>query len=261
MDQIFSSFELSGEDYGALRNSLENLTSENDVEEEVEEEEEDPFQELLDAMIESGNLNIHDAAWIRGRRVAGDSELVEIASEIRSLGLDRGDISNTVDRLVSLSIQYEKMRSVKRQNLAQLIDDIPQNQITSKNRKELHLLAIEGNDLVLSAYEMFAVDLDQSELFETLLMILMELDGTEECCGVDTSGIDPEFVGIIRDVVYGRKIMSSQIGEVVLRLMQASDEFILAAFQVYKEQKSDTNRLSEFLDTIGRVVRHLIFLF
>ena len=62
----------------------------------------DVFQELLDFMIESGSLSILDAAWMRGRRVAGDSELVEIASE----NLDKENISNVVDRLVSLSVQY-----------------------------------------------------------------------------------------------------------------------------------------------------------
>ena len=139
------------------------------------------------------------------------------------------------------------MRSSKRQNLTQLIDDIPESQITSKNRKELHLLAIEGNELLVSAYEVFAVDLDKAELFETLLMTI---PGGEECCGVDTTGIDREFVEIIRDVVYDRKIMSAQIGEAVLRLMQADDKFIVAAFQVYRENES----LSEFLDTVGRVV-------
>ena len=139
------------------------------------------------------------------------------------------------------------MRSSKRQNLTQLIDDIPQSQITAKNRKELHLLAIEGNELLVSAYEVFAVDLDKAELFETLLMTI---PGGEECCGVDTTGIDREFVEIIRDVVYDRKIMSAQIGEAVLRLMQADDKFIVAAFQVYRENES----LSEFLETVGRVV-------
>jgi hypothetical protein len=143
------------------------------------------------------------------------------------------------------------MRSSKRQNLTQLIDDIPQSQITAKNRKELHLLAIEGNELLISAYEVFAVDLDRAELYETLLMIISGGMNSEECCGVNTSEIDREFVEIIRDVVYDRKIMSSQIGEAVLRLMQADDKFIVAAFQVYKENEN----LSEFLDTVGRVVR------
>ena len=95
MDQIFASFELGGEDFGALRNSLEMIQNDNTGNDDV-------FQELLDFMIESGSLSILDAAWMRGRRVAGDSELVEIASE----NLDKENISNVVDRLVSLSVQY-----------------------------------------------------------------------------------------------------------------------------------------------------------
>ena len=95
MDQIFASFELGGEDFGALRNSLEMIQNDDKGNDDV-------FQELLDFMIESGSLTILDAAWMRGRRVAGDSELVEIASE----NLDKENISNVVDRLVSLSVQY-----------------------------------------------------------------------------------------------------------------------------------------------------------
>lgn len=89
------SFELSGEDYGALRNSLEMLQNDN--------KNDDVFQKLLDTMIESGSLSVLDAAWIRGRRVAGDSELVEIDSENLN---NKENITNVMDRLVSLSVQY-----------------------------------------------------------------------------------------------------------------------------------------------------------
>ena len=89
------SFELSGEDYGALRNSLEMLQNDN--------KKDDVFQKLLDTMIESGSLSVLDAAWIRGRRVAGDSELVEIDSENLN---NKENITNVMDRLVSLSVQY-----------------------------------------------------------------------------------------------------------------------------------------------------------
>ena len=90
------SFELSGEDYGALRNSLEMIQNDNTGNDDV-------FQELLDFMIESGSLSILDAAWMRGRRVAGDSELVEIDSENLN---NKENITNVMDRLVSLSVQY-----------------------------------------------------------------------------------------------------------------------------------------------------------
>jgi len=89
------SFELSGEDYGALRTSLEMLQNDN--------KKDDVFQKLLDTMIESGSLSVLDAAWIRGRRVAGDSELVEIDSENLN---NKENITNVMDRLVSLSVQY-----------------------------------------------------------------------------------------------------------------------------------------------------------
>ena len=96
MDQIFASFELGGEDFGALRNSLEMIQNDNTGNDDV-------FQELLDFMIESGSLSILDAAWMRGRRVAGDSELVEIDSENLN---NKENITNVMDRLVSLSVQY-----------------------------------------------------------------------------------------------------------------------------------------------------------
>lgn len=116
---------------------------------------------------------------------------------------------------------------------------------------------------MISAYEVFAVDLDKAELFETLLMILSNEEEEEEeefVCGVNTKDIDPEFVRIIRDVVHQQKTVSIQVGETVLRLMQAGDEFIVAAFEVYKQQskKTEENRLAEFLDTVGRVVQRRI---
>jgi len=136
MDQVFLEYESTGGDFEALRNSLWMIVNHNkEEEEENDEEREDSFLELLDAMVESGSLDVNDAAWMRGRRVAGDSELCEIASEVRRSGLDRGDISNAVDRIVSLTVEYEKIRSSQRQNLAQLIDDIPQDQISSKSRE------------------------------------------------------------------------------------------------------------------------------
>jgi len=217
----------------------------------------DRFVDLIDFLNATGDLSKADASWLRGRRVAGDTELRKVVRGFEDVR--DGDVEDMMKRVLSLNMSFRSQRLESRHGLAQLIEDIPSDAATDAQRNELLALADEGNDVVLSAYEVFAVEHDVTELYETLLMLLRSVgpSGATASDDDDDDGttIPRSIVDLTRNLVRDSSI-SLKIGEAILRLAGAGDPYVLAAFQVYEE--SPERDLEDLLDTLSRILKQRV---
>eukprot|EP00939_MAST-03C_sp_MAST-3C-sp1_P000226 g226.t1 len=173
--EAFAPFEVSG-DFAELRISLECVVKTGYDDNEGRENEDEThgdvrelFLEVVERLVDAGRVSCADAAWIRGRLAARDESVEDVARHV-FVG-EENDVS-LENRVVALSRDLRARRRMDRADLDLLILDVPKEKISDHDRRRLLRLALEKHDVVLSAFEVYAFELDAAEFQETLLMLL-----------------------------------------------------------------------------------------
>lgn len=214
------------------------------------------FQEALVRLVEDASIDLKDAAWLRGRRAAEDEWLCDHIGGAEDIVAS--DLEDLYARLRSASAHFRSKRAEYGVNLDQLVKNMAPV-LEPAQMAMLQALVAADNELVLSAYEVFAVDLHDKELYETLMMALQQPaeesedsedndvgdDDKEDGDNINVDGIKSALDDMVDD-----GDLSPVVAARLFEMVKGGHQNILAAFDVYAE----TQDVTDLLDTIQNII-------